>query len=152
MIVRRAVAGVAVAGAVAIVAAAAPALLETLRHQRPKPATNPPSLPIAGTYTTTIRAPSDDADPGAVGTWLLTLEGDGTLDLASLTNGDVRRSVTHYQFTEHEFLTTALVGGACPGVGRYTWTRTGSTLTFDVVNDGCALRAAIFSSRPWNTT
>ena len=136
----------------AIVAVAAPAVLETLRHQRPEPATNPPSLPIAGTYTMTIASPSGVADPEAVGTWLLTLGSDGTLDLASLTNGDIGRSITQYQVTERELLTTALIGSACPGVGRYTWTRTGSTLTFVVVSDACPLRSTIFSSNPWTTT
>jgi len=148
LVIRRAVAIVAVAATVAIVAMAAPIVLHTVRDQRPRPATIPSSLPIAGTYTSTITA-AGGVEPGSVGTWLLTLEADGTLDLASLTNGDFGRSVTQYQATQDGFLTTALTGGTCSGVGRYTWSRSGSALTFTVVSDPCPLRAAIFSSHPW---
>jgi hypothetical protein len=154
VVVRRAVVAVAVAATVLILAVAAPGLLDLVRDQRHRPARIPSPLPISGTYTTTISTndTTGHADTGSVGTWLLTLEPDGTLDLASLTNGDFGRSITQYQTTRSEFLTTALAGSDCSGVGRYTWSRSGSILVFKVVSDPCPLRVAIFSSHLWTTT
>jgi len=153
LVIRRAVAAVAVAAAVAIVAVAGPGVLDIVRDQRHRPAAPPSLVPISGTYTTTIRTSdtTGDTDAGAVGTWLLTLDGNGTLDLASLTNGDVGRSITQYQVSGGEFITTALTGSTCSGTGRYAWSRIGSSLTFAVVSDPCPLRVAIFSSRPWTS-
>jgi hypothetical protein len=148
LVIGRAVVAVAVATVIAIVVVAAPIVLDIVRDQRLRPATIPSSSQIAGTYTSTITA-TVGVEPGSVGTWLLTIEADGTLDLASLSNGDFGRSVTQYQATKDGFLTTALTGGACSGVGRYTWSRSGSALTFTVLSDPCPLRAAIFSSHPW---
>jgi hypothetical protein len=154
VVVRRAVTSVAVGVALVITAALAPAVLGALHDQRNAPASKPSPLPIAGSYTTTITAqdPGISGAPDAVGRWVLTLGGDGQLDLASLTNGDLARSITEYQATQTELLTTALGDAGCTGVGRYTWSREGSTLTFTVVSDPCRLRAAIFSSRAMRAT
>jgi hypothetical protein len=152
VVVRRAASVVAFAAVVVIVTLAAPGVLDVLRDQRHQPAKAPSLLPIAGTYTATITTRDAHGDSRLAGTWLLTLDRDGTLDLASLTNGDVGRSVTQYQIGDGRFLTTALSGRSCSGVGRYTWSRNGSTLTFTIVSDPCALRVAIFSSQPWKST
>jgi len=153
LVIRRAAAVVAIAATIAIVAVAAPGVLDIVRNQHRQPATPPSLLPISGTYTTAITAKdtSGNAEAEAVGKWLLTLDGNGTLELASLTNGDLGRSVTQYQTTGKEFLTTALAGGKCSGLGTYTWLRSGSTLTFAVVSDPCPLRVAIFTSHPWTS-
>lgn len=153
LLIRRGVAAVTVAVAVVIVVVAAPSVLDLVRDRRHLPATTPSPLPISGSYTTTISATGiSGADATeAVGTWLLTLDGNGTLDLASLTNGDLGHPVTQYQATQNEFLTTAFTGSGCSGVGTYTWSRSGSTLTFAVVSDPCSLRVAIFSSHPWTS-
>jgi hypothetical protein len=151
--VRRAVAALALATALVIVVVAAPSVLDIVRDQRHRPAATPSPIPISGTYTTTISAKdtTGHVDAEAVGTWLLTLDLDGTIDLASLTNGDLGRSVTQYQTAGDEFLTTALADSMCSGsgLGRYSWSRRGSILTFAVVSDRCQVRAAIFSSHPW---
>jgi hypothetical protein len=81
----------------------------------------------------------------------MTLGGDGSLDLGSLTNGNLGGSVTQYQATASEFLTSALDGSRCSGLGHYTWARSGSSLTLVVINDPCALRVAILSSHAWRT-
>jgi hypothetical protein len=153
ILVRRAVAALALAAAVVIVAIAGPGVLDVVRDQRHRPATTPSPFPISGTYTTTIstRDTTRRAEAEAVGTWLLTLDRDGTIDLASLTNADLGRSVTQYQTAGDVFLTTALADGPCSGsgLGRYSWSRSGSILTFAVVSDPCRVRIAIFSSHPW---
>jgi len=151
LMVRRAVAVIAVAAAIAIVAIAGPGLRDLLRNRGRQPAAPPPLVQISGTYTTTITTNdlAGGSETGAVGSWLLTLDRNGSLDLASLTNGNVGRAVSQYQATQDTFLTTGLVGNKCSGLGTYTWSRSGSVLTFSVVSDPCPLRVAIFSSRPW---
>jgi hypothetical protein len=143
---------IAVATTVVIVTVVAPGVMDLLRDQRHQPAEAPTLLPIAGTYTATISKRDAHGDERSAGTWLLTLDRDGTLDLASLTNGDIGRSITQYQIGSGRFLTTAFSGTTCSGVGHYVWSRSGSTLTFAVVSDPCALRVAIFSSQPWKST
>ncbi len=151
VIVHRTVAAVAVAATIVVFAVTAPAVLDALRAHRHVPATTPSPLAIAGTYTTTIASADAPGVPRAAGTWLLTLSGDGQLDVASLTNGDIGRSVTPYQITGDELLTTAFGDSQCSGVGRYTVLRSRSSLTIAVVSDPCPLRVAIFSSHPWTT-
>jgi hypothetical protein len=150
LMIRRAATAIAIAAAIAIVAVAGPGLRGLLRGRELQPAAPPPLVQISGTYTTTIRT-SDltGGGAGAVGTWLLTLDRGGTLDLASLSNVNRGRSVTQYQATQSGFLTTALADGPCSGLGTYAWSRAGSVLTFSVVSDPCPLRVAIFSSQPW---
>ena len=151
LVIRRLVSAAAVAALLVVVAVAAPTVLEIVRDQQHRPSASPSLASISGTYTTTI-TPKDTSDAGSVGTWLLALDGSGTLDLASLTDGDIGRSVSRYQAINGELFATALTGPTCPGVGRYTWSRSGSSLTFALVSDPCALRAGIISSRPWTST
>jgi hypothetical protein len=150
LVLRRAVALLAIVALVALVFAA-PAVWDLVRDQRNRPATtlNPP--PMSGTYTTTVTA-QDTADAGMPGRWLLSLDRDGTLRLSSLSDGDLHPSVTRYRTRGSEFLTTALAGDGCSGVGRYEWSRDGSILTFSVVADPCSPRASIFASHPWSPT
>ncbi|MEP6973734.1 MAG: hypothetical protein ABI869_06290 [Actinomycetota bacterium] len=150
LLIRRVATVIAVAAAIVIVAVAGPGLRDLLRGREQQPAVPPPPVQISGTYTTTIsKSGLTGSGAGAAGTWLLILDRSGTLDLASLTNGNVGRSVTQYQATQNGFLTTALADGSCTGLGTYTWSRSGSVLTFSVVSDPCPLRVAIFSSQPW---
>jgi len=149
LLVRRAGNVFAVDATIAILVVAGPAILGALHGRGPEPATSPTALPIAGTYTTSISIGDAAGTPVAKGKWLLTLGGDGSIDLASLTNGNFSVSGTQYQATTSEFLTTVLDGSRCSGLGQYTWTRKGSVLRFAVVSDPCALREAILTSRPW---
>ena len=150
LLIRRAVTVVTIAAAVVLVAVAGPSLRDLLRGREQQPAAPQPAVQLSGTYTTTLRASDlSGGSAGAVGTWLLTLDRGSTLDLASLTNGNRGRSVTQYQATQDEFLTTALADGSCSGLGTYRWSRSGSILTFSVVSDPCPLRVAILSSQPW---
>jgi len=153
LVMRRATLAVAIAAAVLIVVFAAPSLRELVRDQGRQPAAPNTFAPISGTYTTTINTNdlAGSAGGGAVGTWLLTLDGRGTLDLASLTNGDQGRSITQYQVTGGQFITTALTDTTCSGTGLYVWSRTGTTLTFSVVSDPCPLRVAIFTAHAWTS-
>jgi hypothetical protein len=150
VIVRRGVAVLAVVAAVATVSFAGPAVLDVLRSQRQQPATKPPPTPITGSYS--VKITGEEASglgaPGSAGMWLLTLRADKVLELASLKNTNVGGS-SQYQLTGSEMLTTALASPSCTGIGRYRWSRSGSTLAFTLVSDPCALRVAIFSTHPW---
>ena len=91
LVIRRAVTVVTIAAAIALVAVAGPSLRDLFRGREQQPAAPSPLVQLSGTYTTTIR-PSDltGGGAGAAGKWLLTLDRNGTLDLASLTNGEQR--------------------------------------------------------------
>jgi hypothetical protein len=150
-VVRRAVTAVAVVAAIATVAVVGPAVRDALRSQRREPLAPPSALPITGNYL--VRITTADASgvgvPRAAGTWLLKLQADGVLQLAPLQGGNVGGGPSQYQLAGTEMLTTALSSANCPGVGRYVWSRSGSTLTFIPASDPCPLRVAIFSSHPW---
>jgi hypothetical protein len=150
-LVRRTVTAVAAAAVVVFGAFAVSAVLD-LRSQRHEPASTPSPLPITGNYVSTIsrQEATSVGDPRAAGTWVLRVRGDGVLELASLKNADLGGGSSQYQLTGREMLTTALASTTCTGVGRYTWSRNDSTLSFVVVSDPCALRVAVFSSHPWN--
>ena len=151
VITYRAVAGVAFVTALVFLVLLAPVLLDALGSQHRQPATEPPALSVEGTYVTTI-TDEDAASIGArdaAGAWLLTLRGDGVMTLASLDNADLGRATTPYQTVGDQIITAALTGDDCTGVGRYIWSRTGSTLTFERVSDPCDLRVLILSSQMW---
>ncbi len=149
--VRRTVTVVAVAAIIATVAFAGPAVLDALHGQRQQPATTPSPLPITGSYSAriTVADAARSGVPGSAGTWLLNLRGDSVLQLASLRNANLGRGTTQYQLSGTSFITTALASPSCTGIGRYDWSRNGSTLTFTLVSDPCALRVEIFSTHPW---
>jgi hypothetical protein len=153
VVFRRAATAVAVAASLVAVAFVGPAVLEALRGQRHEPLATPSALPIVGNYAVRITA-ADASGAGvsqAAGTWVLRLQGDGVLQLAPLRNGNLG-GPSQYQLAGNDFITTALTSASCQGVGTYTWSRSGSRLTFILVSDPCALRVAIFSSHPWNAT
>jgi hypothetical protein len=151
-IARRMVGGLALVAALIILVVIAPAILDAVGGRHPQPAIEPATLPLEGTYLTTIT--TEDADsiglPEIAGGWLLILRGDGVQSLASLDNASFGRATTQYQVVGRQIVTAALTGKGCAGVGRYIWSRSGSTLTLDVVNDPCALRVGVLSSRAWS--
>lgn len=151
---RRAFTATVIVAGLAVIALVGPAMLGALRDQGHEPMATPSSLPIVGNYV--VRVTTTDATragaPGAAGTWVLKLHGDGVLELAPLRSGDPLGGPSQYQVSGDRFLTTALGSASCQGLGTYTWSRSDSTLTFIVVSDPCALRVAVFSSGPWRAT
>jgi hypothetical protein len=142
------------AAVLVLAAVIGPAVLTALRGEQHVPVSSPSMLPIVGNYLVRL-TPADVAGSGvsqAVGTWVLKLQGDGVLQLAPLRNGNLGGGSSQYQLSGNGFISTALASASCQGVGTYTWSRSGSTLTFIVVADPCALRVAVFSSRPWRAT
>jgi hypothetical protein len=154
VVIRRALTSVSVAAVVVIAAIIGPAVLGALRGEKREPVSSPSILPIVGDYVVRL-TPADvggSGAPQAAGTWVLKLQGDGVLQLAPLQNGNLGGGASQFQLTGSGFITTALAGATCPGVGSYMWSRSGPTLTFFLVTDPCPLRVAIFSSHPWRAT
>jgi len=145
--------------AIAVVAAAlflGPRLLDVIGSQRGRPAgrpTPPPAASLVNSYRVDLKdAGGDLVSAGLDGEWTLSFNGDGTLvwnapPTAGISEGLPRDT---YQVSGDRIVTAAFVTELCEGgVGTYTWTREGSSLTLTVVNDDCALRAAILSTEPW---
>ena len=154
VVIRRTLTSLGVAAVVVLAAVIGPAVLGALRGEQREPISSPSMLPIVGDYVVRL-TPADVGGSGvtqAAGTWVLKLQGDGVLQLAPLRNGNLGGGTSQYQLSGKDFISTALASASCQGVGTYTWSRSGSTLTFIVVSDPCALRVAVFSSRPWRAT
>ncbi len=129
--------------AAAMVAAAVvlgPRLLDIIRSQHETPPARPSPSALVGSY---------NADLTGAGGPLATarLAGPWTLTLSGVTEGLPRDT---YQVTGTQ-LVTNLFRSLCrgSGVGSYSWTRSGGTLTLVTVRDGCQLRRAILTSVPW---
>ena len=90
------------------------------------------SAPPAGTYTTKIATP-----PELKGTWALTFTKQATYTIT--LNGKL--AIRGHSAGGAKLLFTKETGPkACPTVGKYTWKRTGKTLTFTKLSDPCVGR------------
>jgi len=142
--------------AAAMVAAAVvlgPRLLDIIRSQHETPPARPSPSALVGSYHADLTGAGGPlATARLAGPWTLTLNGDGSI----LWNAPPGSGVTEglprdtYQVTGTQ-LVTNLFRSLCrgSGVGSYSWTRSGGTLTLVTVRDGCQLRRAILTSVPW---
>jgi hypothetical protein len=147
--VRRVVGVMAVAALIAVVGLATPAVLDAIRHGD-QPAAAVPAA-IEGTYVVRI-GPSDVRGTPRLdveGLWQLTVRGDGLLSLAGPRGSSVSAPSSQYQLDGERILTTAFASEQCSGVGVYRWQREGSTLTFTLESDACAVRVEVLTSHPW---
>jgi hypothetical protein len=140
-----------VAASVAVVGAAAiaPWAVDEFRDQSPVIATSSSSQ-LVGTWAVDVPAGSGEIS----GRWIVRVRPNGGLVLdppagfrEQLTPGST------LQVTGSSLRTNALVdypGCQLPGaaIGRYSWERTGSTVVFRVVSDGCEARQRLFAA-PW---
>jgi hypothetical protein len=107
---------------------------------------------IEGTYAVRIRPADFLATPRlhVEGLWQLTVRGDGLLSLAGPRGSSVSAPSSQYQLDGDRILTTAFASEHCSGVGVYRWQREGSTLTFTLESDACAVRVAVLTAHPWD--
>jgi hypothetical protein len=108
---------------------------------------------VAGTFTTHLD-PSDPAvkRDGLGGTWTLRLLPDGEVFLtAPLTFSPGANGLSGVAFSllSDRFRTNLFINGSCPTVGSYVWSRAGGDLTLTPVDEVCAIRRTLLSSRPW---
>jgi hypothetical protein len=127
----------------------------------PRPASSPTPgqdrqlyLEIAGTYTVELSA----ADLGAstkevAGNYTMRLLPDGAVvlsaPLGSLREGRSPSGIA-YRLSGSRFTINAFVNISCPGtVGTYRWQLADGRLVFTPIHDVCAVRRALFGSKPW---
>ena len=152
-----------IVGTVAVLAAVGVAVPQVTgyvqRFQHPAVSQGPtltpgPDAVITGSYTSTLGATSQVIrDNGMAGTWTLRLKANGVLTLSAPRpfHGDLVSIA--FRVEGHRFTTNAFVNDPrCSNdVGVYRWQRVGRTLVFTPVSDTCALRRALFSTKPWHT-
>jgi hypothetical protein len=149
-----------VAFVVAGVALGGPRLFDALQDGgHPEPIREPtPSEPVPGdaalngTYSTTL----GDEDPAVQrnrmdGEWTITFRSDGLLEVASPESFQESRSGYSFEVSGDQFRTDLFRTDVCNDMlpGRYRWQRTGDRLTFEVLDETCPARAALFTSGPY---
>jgi len=158
LVIRQRVTSALLAAAmVVVVVVAGPWVLDIIGSQRETPpAARPSSATLVGAYQVDLTgADGRLAARGLAGSWTLALNGDGSIlwnapPGAGVTEGLPRDT---YQVTGAQLVTNLFQTNLCrgSGVGSYSWTRSGGTLTLVAVNDGCELRRTILTSALWRT-
>jgi len=147
--------------------AVAPFVLNQLAAP-PNPPTPPPTqipsvapasptspVSIVGSYAADLSGAGEPlASAGHAGRWQISFQSDGTLTWTG--PGDLGTAFGNPVDTYQVFagsLTTNFLRNVCRGVGvgSYTWSRSGPTLTITVVEDGCAERRAILTTAAWTS-
>ena len=160
VIVRRATTTVMVAFVVAGVVLVGPRVLDGLQDGgRLEPVREPmPSEPVpgdaalTGTYSTAL----GDEDPVVRrnqmdGEWTITFRADGLLEVSSPESFQESRSGYSFEVSGDQFRTDLFRTDVCNDKlpGRYRWQRSGDRLTFDVLDETCPARAALFTPGPY---
>jgi hypothetical protein len=118
------------------------------------PALSPgPDAVIAGSYASTLGATSQVIrDNGMAGTWTLRLKANGVMLVSAPRSFHGDLVSIAFRVQGDRFTTNAFVNDPrCSNdVGVYRWQRAGQTLVFTPVSDTCALRRALFSTKPWH--
>jgi hypothetical protein len=161
VMVRRMTSTVMVALAVGGLALGGPKVLDAFREgrqlepvQEPTPSPRVPGdASITGAYARTLG--NEDAairSNGMVGEWTITFRSDGVLDVSSPASFQESRSGYSFEVSGSQFRTDLFRTDVCNDLlpGRYRWQRSGNRLTFEVVDDACPARAALFASGPWH--
>ena len=154
---RRAGAGLALAGVIVAAILIGPRVLDALGDlARRQPAGGPtPTIgnqAIAGTYTRTI-----DAGRAMVrrdhlaGRWSITLGPDGTMVVGAPQGFNGVLTGTLFDFDGNRFRTNLFIQDVCSGlaVGSYRVTAVGRELRFVPLVDPCAGRVAVISGGSW---
>lgn len=147
-----------VPAAVAIVAAVAfgPRVLDVIGDrgtpaERPTPSVVPTS-PLVGNYTTTLpERPGTIAETGMAGRWDLRLEPNGVVLLSAPPGFPGTVSAVSYEAEGSRFRINAFANDLCStqSIGTYRWAREGSSVNFTPIEDPCAVRMALLTTRPW---
>lgn len=116
-----------------------------------EPATSEaPPVTIAGrTLTTTVTAEEATAEPGAAGTWNLTLAEDGSFEVTDATDQ------THVQGAfriegDRIVFTDASGPGMCEEdlEGEYRWSMAGDEVSMTAIDDTCPGRLTVLTAHP----
>ena len=149
-----------VAAVLAIVAVVGPRLVGSIRNEQPAAPTPTPSLgstdfsAVAGTYT--VELSSTDATVAAnhmAGTWTMQLGRDGAMQL-SVPAGFAREGHAPaggaFTLSGSQFLTSLFYAASVTRPVSTGGSFVERELTFAPLSEDCAIRRAIFASKPWN--
>jgi hypothetical protein len=161
VMVRRVTSTVLAALVIGGAALAGPSVWDGLREgeqlepvQKPTPALPVPGdASITGSYSTTLG--NEDAvvrDNQMVGEWTVAFRTDGVLEVLAPESFDESRSGYSFGISGNQFRTDLFRTDVCNDKlpGRYRWRRSGNRLTFDVIDETCAAREALFAGGPWH--
>jgi hypothetical protein len=119
----------------------------------PTPAASPANGSVSGVYVVTLRA----TDPGVAtsdltlaGTWSMTLEPSGAIELVPPSSFDGSRAAGHtFSVVGSTLRTDLYYNDYCDSIGLYSWEETADGLTLTVVDDGCEIRKTVLATREW---
>ena len=139
---------------------AGPSALDAIRGrgeleplQEPTPALPvPDEVAITGTYSTTLGDDDPDVRRNQMdGDWAITFRSDGVLEVSAPGSFQESRSGYSFEVSGNHFRTDLFRTDVCNDQlpGRYRWQRSGNRLTFEVLDETCPARAALFTSGPY---
>jgi hypothetical protein len=155
-----AVRATSIATVFAIVAVVGPRLVSFIRTEQPAAPTPTPSVgatdfsAIAGSYR--VELSNADATVAAnhmAGTWTIRLRRDGAMQLsipAGFTREGQAPAGNAFTLAASQFRTNLFYNDFCHSIGVYRWQLRGTRLTFTPLSEDCAIRRAVFASRPWD--
>jgi hypothetical protein len=119
------------------------------------PAGPPSPVAIVGTYRTALpRSDPEVAELRVAGTYTLRLRQNGVIQLSTppgFEDAHESASGDAYRVTGNVVTIGSFTTFSCPGtVGTYRIELTATELRLAPIDEPCALRATIFSSRPWS--
>jgi hypothetical protein len=129
-----------------------PRVLNVIRSQRQRPASSPSPSVLAGSYQVDLSGAAGSLSTARLaGRWSITLEGDGSVVWHAPSGSPEGFPRDTYQVSGTTIVTNLFANGLCrgSGVGSYSWSIAGGTLTFVAVSDGCDLRRAVLTSGSW---
>lgn len=157
LLVHRMVASTAVAAMVAVAVVLGPLVVDAIRSSNPGlPASSPSETApgpqgLAGTFIGRLRAGLDAVHVDRMaGQWAIVMNQDGTMTVQAPSAFVGVLGGYRFESQGSSFSTNLFVHDVCRGLpwGRYTWSRSGSDLTFKVVHDPCDARLVLFTSVP----
>lgn len=117
--------------------------------EEPSTSETPPATIAGRTLTTTVSAEEATAEPGAAGTWNLTLAEDGSFEVTDATDQ------THVQGTyriegDRVVFTDASGAGMCEEdlEGEYRWSMAGDEVSMTAIDDTCPGRLTVLTAHP----
>ena len=166
VIMHRIVYPLVAAAVIAVLALLVPSVLDSVRsqhlHRQPGTGPSPPVSSPTGSFRVDLSGIGGSmAASGLDGLWVMTISENGSIEWtppARVASGEAHPGAIAeglprdtYTISGARFVTDLFRQDLCAGkgVGAYGWIRSGSTLAFTLVDDACAERAAILTSRPW---
>jgi hypothetical protein len=147
----------ATAVVIVLVALVAPPIVDRVREGfgasiGATPSPSSPTATLVGAYAASV-APGDPAvdEHNLSGEWTIAFETTGVLSVMAPTGFAGTRTGYVYEVTGDQLVTDLFGSDVCTTLlpGTYRWELAGDSLTFAVVDDPCAGRAALLAGQEW---